>query len=223
MIDLLNSDISSLVEIVFFLLPGFLVIMFFQYLVPSREKSDLQTIVLSVASSVGLSYLTGLLYGFLNFLSSLNLKLKPSHFIFSVTSLLMGFLLAALLAKLIRSGKFENFNSHFLKRRPFGRLWHYFLNSPPNTVVKVFTIDNKVYIGIIKEFSIDPSDEIQELELWKPLYYDPYSQRPVRVKEIETVLLERHAIVSIERVIPNEALKIYPELKNTSGTKFLKN
>ncbi|HUV47047.1 MAG TPA: DUF6338 family protein [Candidatus Bathyarchaeia archaeon] len=213
MIDLLNSDISSLVEVVFFLLPGFLVIMFFQYLVPSREKSDLQTVVLSVATSVGLSYLTGVFYGILNFLSSLNLNLKPSHFIFSTTSLLIGFLLVALLAKLIRSGKFEKFITRFLKRRPFGRLWHYFLNSPPNTVVKVFTTDNKVYIGIIKEFSIDPSDEIQELELWKPLYYDPFSQRPVRIKEVETVLLEGHAIVSIEKVIPKEASKIYPELK----------
>lgn len=213
MIELLNSNTANLVAVVFFLLPGFLAIMLFQYLVPSREKSDLQTIVLSVAASVGLSYLAEIFYGLLNFLSNINLNLNPSKFVFGLTSLLIGLLSTMLLAQFVKSGKFDNFNSRFLKRRPFGRLWDYFLDSPPNTVVKVFTSDNKAYIGIIKEFSFDPGDEVQELVLWKPVYYDALSKKPSRIKEVETVLLKGHAIVSIEKIVPKEALKVYPGLK----------
>lgn len=216
MIDLLNSDISSLIAVVLFLLPGFLAIMFFQYLIPTREKSDLQTIVLSVASSVGLSYLTQTFYGLINYLSQLNLSLKPSKFVLSFTGLIIGLWLAMLLAKLFRSKKFDNFNSHFLKRKPFGRVWDHFLDAPPNTAVKVFTSDNKIYIGIIKEFSIDPSDEVQELVLWKPVYYDSFYKKPYRINEVNTVLLKAHSITSIEKILPEETLKIYPDLKKDS-------
>jgi hypothetical protein len=209
MIDFVNSDITNLVAVVLFLLPGFLAILFFQYLVPSREKSDLQTTVLSVASSVGLSYLSGLFYNLLDLLSKIKINLTPSKFVFSLTSLIIGVLLASLIAKITRSDSFSN----IVKRKPFGRPWDHFLDSTANTVVKVFTTDNKAYVGIIKEFSVDPSDDVQEIILWKPVYFDAYTKKLYRVKEVETVLLKGSAITSIEKIVEEEAGKIYPFTK----------
>jgi len=211
MSDILSLNLKDLQEVIFFLLPGFLTIVFFFYQIPTRKKSDLSVVTFSIVFSVVLSYFAGLLFGLVNLLTNLRLNLVSEGFGFNITRIILGIFLAVLLARFIRGRAFAFINERVLKIKvfPFGRLWNSFLNLPKGTVLKVFMNNGVVYIGTLRRFSIDPNDDMQELELGKPVYYDPSNRKFVSVKETESVLLNRSAIISIEQISDEEARKIY--------------
>lgn len=211
MTDILTLKLTDFQTVIFFLLPGFLTIILFFYQIPDRKKSDLSILTFSVVFSVFLSYISALFFGLINLITNLRSDLKNEGFGYDITRIILGVLLALLLAKFVRSKLFVRVNEKVFKINvfPFGRLWNNFLNLPPNTILKIFLNNGMTYVGIIKHFSIDPDDDNQEIELASPFYYDSKTGNLSPIKETETVLINRSAIIGIEKISNKEFKKIY--------------
>ncbi len=199
----LFSNFSGMQQTIYLLLPGFLFIIFFLYQIPSKKRSDLEIIIWSVFISVVLSSLTGWL------LSLLTLKYTSVEF--NLTNIFLGLFFALTLAKIMRSQKFGFINRKFLgiKIFPFSRLWNDFFNTKENTVVKVFMNNGIIYVGVIRNSSVDPNDDIQELELWKPMYFDKELRKLTTIKETVSVLLNGNSIISVEKISDEESKQLY--------------
>lgn len=202
---------DSLEEIVFFLLPGFLFVQFFFFQIPDRKKSDLITVVWSVAASVFLTWLTGNIYNAINFITNIHTKLNVADLNFVYTKFIVMVISAVVLARSFKSKQFQKFICAIFNINvfPFGRIWNSFFHLPPNSVVKVFLKDGRVYVGIVIRASVDPNDEVQEVELWKPYFFNKETRNFTLIEETEEVLIQASAIDSIEKVIKESADELY--------------
>lgn len=212
MFDIVGAKLDDLLQIISFLIPGFLTIIFFFYLIPAKKKSDLEIIVFSVVTSSILSLIAIGLFSLISYTTNLKLKLVPTGIGFDIARIFVGLILATLLARFFQTQIFRKITYNIFRIRiyPFSRIWNDFFNTSPNSVVKVFMNNGTTYIGVVRSSSVDPNDDVQELELWKPLYFNKNRRRFTAIKEVERVLLNGTSIVSIEMVKPEEAKKIYP-------------
>lgn len=199
----LSTNLVVLQQTVYFLLPGFLTIIFFIYQIPSKKRSDLEIIIWSVFISVALSTLSGWLLS--------ESKYQYNSVEFSLTNIVLGLFFALILAKIIKSERFSFFNRKFLgiKVFPFSRLWNDFFNTKENIAVKVFMNNSIIYVGVIRSSSVDPNDDIQELELWKPMYFDKEKGTLFPIKETVSVLLNGNSIISVEKISDKESKQLY--------------
>lgn len=214
MFDITGTKLVDLQQVVSFLIPGFLTWIFFFYLIPAKKKSDLEIIVFSVITSSILSLFAIWVFSIINFVTNLKLEIKTQGIGFDLTRIFIGLILAALLARFFQNPLFSDITYKIFKIKihPFVRLWNDFFNTKPNSVVKVFMNNETIYIGVVRNFSVDPEDNIQELELWKPLYFDKISHKFTAIKEVERVLLNSTSIISIEMVKPDQVKNLYPSL-----------
>jgi len=211
--DALSFNPDNLQNIVFFLLPGLLATSLFFHQIPDRKKSDFILIILGVFLSYIFTTITQWLFTLINIITHLNTHLVDRTIYFSITRFFIAIALSILMAKFVKSKYFFKLNKIFgISYYPFGRVWNSFFNIPPNTVIKVFLVDGISYVGIVKSTSYDPNDDIQELELWWPYYYDKSTAKAILIKETETVLIEGHAIFCVEKVTKNMAKELYPKL-----------
>ena len=76
--DLIGLTPPELQEVVFFLLPGILFVWLFFFQIPDRRKSGFLTVVLSVVISVLMTFVTELLYVFVDWITNLNTSICKS-------------------------------------------------------------------------------------------------------------------------------------------------
>ncbi len=211
-----NLTPSALESVIFYLLPGFILIFLFYYQIPDRKKSDFTVVIWSVVASYILNWATVNFFGLLNIITNLKLGLTRDILFFPVIRMLLGIIGAVVLAKIVKSDFFSVLNKKILDIHvyPFGRLWNDFFRLPENSVAKIFLNNGLCYIGVIKRTSVDPNDDVQEIELWKPLYYDSKKHRKIPIKETQSVLIQTQSIVSVELIDPLQAKILYPGLKS---------
>lgn len=207
--EALGYDVANLQNIIFFLLPGLLTVLLFYYQVPDRRKTDLTVVVLSVIASVGLTYATTVLFSTINAL--FHVSLSTTHPWFETTKILLSIILSVLLAKLVQSNFFAWVNKFIfnVNAYPFGRLWNLFFRVQSQTVVKVFLLNGNAYIGRLQKSSFDPNDEVQELVLTEPYWFEPEKALITKIQETESVLILGSAIMSVEKITNQEAKKLY--------------
>lgn len=207
--DILGYEVANLQNVIFFLLPGLLMVLLFYYQVPDRRQSDLTVIFFSVVASVSITYAAALIFTILNILFHFNLSITNPWFEF--TKIVLSIILAILLARLVGSNFFGFLNKRVLKVNsyPFGRIWNTFFKLEGPTVFKVSLLDGNSYIGLINRSSFNPNDDIQEIELLDPYSYKRDKGTIMKIKESESVLVPGAAIASIEKITAAEAKKLY--------------
>lgn len=207
--DALGYDVANLQNVIFFLLPGLLLVLLFNYQVPDRRHSDLTIIFLSVLASVVITYTASLIFTIINILFQLNLSTANTWFEFIKIVLSISF--AILLARLVGSGFFSYFNKKVLKvnAHPFGRIWNSFFKLERPTAFKVSLLNGSTYIGVLSRSSFNPNDDIQEIELLDPYTYKQDKGTIAKIEESESVLILGSAIVSVEKISQEEAKKLY--------------
>lgn len=205
--DALSLNSTSLQEAVFFLLPGFFTIFLFFYRIPDRKKSDLTVIILAVVVSVLLTSVTNYIFNGINFVTNLKANLNEMSPAFNWVRIFLGLVIAHFLSQFVHSDLFVWINKNILNISyfPFGRLWNSFFRIPNGTYVKVFMNNGSCYVGLVHATSVDPEDDIQEIELWKPYYFDKEKGSLKPIIETESVLLLGNSIASIEKVTKKEA------------------
>jgi len=210
--EALNINPTNLKEVIFFLLPGFIWMLLFSFLIPTRKKSDFVMVVLSVAISALLAISMSWIFSLINTITNLNTKLSVDSDQFVYGTFILVIISVIAVAKLLQSDFFQKLSEKFFKIKPFGRLWNDFFNLNPNNVVRVCLKNGKCYVGSVRRSSIDPNDSIQELELWKPLEYDQNTGNSVPIKETETMLIQANSIVTVEKLSDRLFKKIYPKV-----------
>ena len=207
--EALGYDVANLQNVIFFLLPGLLTVLLFYYQVPDRRQSDLTVVVLSVIASVGITYITALLFTLLNALFQLNLSFTNPWFEF--TKIVLSILFAIFLARFAAGKVFGFVNKKVLKVQsyPFGRIWNTFFKIDRPTAFKVFLLDGNSYIGLLSRSSFDPNDDVQEIELLDPYSFKKDKGTITKIRETESVLILGSAIASVERISQDEARKLY--------------
>jgi hypothetical protein len=209
--DALGSNASNLKDVILFLLPGFITILLFFYQIPDRKKSDLTMTVLSVTTSVVLAFLTSLFFLFLKFTTHLKYSVTPTSPYFLWMEIILSIFLALLLAEIVRSRIFTFINEHIfnVELYPLRRVWDIFFNVAHNTVVKIFLNDGTCYIGKLNIASNNPDDDVREIELLDPYYFYKSKSKIEPIEETESVLIQASAIASVEKILGEEADKLY--------------
>lgn len=214
--EVLNITPSVLETIIFYLLPGFVLIFLFYYQIPDRKKSDLNLVVWSVVASSVINWIVISIYNLINFLSNLKLKFVVDNTYFPIAKICLSLICAYILAKIVKCKWFSKANKKIfdINVYPFGRLWNDFFHLPENSVAKIFLNNGLCYIGTIKRTSVDPNDSIQEIELWRPLYYDSKTHNQTPISETQSVLIQSQSVTSIELIDPTQAKLLYPGLES---------
>ncbi|HSW97150.1 MAG TPA: DUF6338 family protein [Candidatus Saccharimonadales bacterium] len=204
---------TGLQNIIFFLLPGFIFISLFFHQIPDKKKSDFIIVLVSVVISAVLNNLTNLLLNlFINILH-VSKDINFYSLCSQTLSLLFAVIFAIFAAKMVQS---ENKLFRFINKKlfgvtqyPFGTLWNGFLKMKPKSVVRIFLENDSSYIGQLGRVSNNPDDVIPEIELLQPYVYDKVNSKVKRIKETERMLIQGSSITSIEKIIDEEAKKLY--------------
>lgn len=205
--DAFSLTVANLRDVFLFLSPGFIFILLFFYQIPGKSKDSLTIIFFSVLLSL--------------IIDSFSIEvLKIISVLFHIPIQVNEFWLAIALSILLAIGIAKIVQTHFFKKlskilfhvnaEPFGRVWNDFFNVQTITVLRVFLSDGTCYIGKLDRASMDP-DDIQEITLLDPYYFELIRGRPTvtRVKETTSVLLQSNAIKSVEKIASDEAKKLY--------------
>ncbi len=209
----LSTTISDLQNLILFLAPGFIFMLAFFYQIPDRKKSESTVIFISVLASLLINSITTGALQLINWFSRLKLHLPINGFIFWIITLFFSILFSILLVKFVKSPLFT-----FLSRKifdvdtvPFGRVWNAFFAVRHITVLRIYLNDGTCYIGKLDAASIDPDDEVQEVTLLEPYYYEVKNGKPtvVRIKEVTSVLRKGDSIKSVEKINYDDAKQLY--------------
>lgn len=209
--DALGTNTSNLKDVILFLLPGFITILLFFYQIPDRKKSDLTMTILSVTTSVVLAFLTSLFFLFLKATTHMTYSVTTASPYFLFTEIVLSIFLALLMAEIVRSRMFTFINEHLFRVElyPLRRVWDIFFNVEHETVVKVFLNDGTCYIGKLNITSNNPDDDVREVELLDPYYFYKSKSKIEPIEETGSVLIQASAITSVEKIIDEEANKLY--------------
>lgn len=209
----LKISIGDLQNLILFLAPGFIFMLAFFYQIPDRKKSEFTVIFISVLASLLIKYITTWIFQLLNWFSQLKLHLPTDGTGFWFTMVVVSLILAILLVRFVKSSSFKFLSSKLfdVDAVPFGRVWNAFFAVKQITVLRIYLEDGTCYIGKLDAASIDPDDEIQEVTLLEPYYYEIKNGKPtvIRIKEVNSVLLKGDSIKSVEKINYDDAKKLY--------------
>lgn len=212
----LTGSLINFENIVLFLIPGFLAWCFFSWLTPMKKRSDLEITIISVLISAVLSYLSPKIFYLLTSLQGINycfVTLFPSQILIPLISIFLGGVFAWILSRILKIEIFLTFLGKFfgVEYRPFTRVWTSFFNRvKANDMVKIITTQDINYIGVVRSYSIDLNEDLQEVELWNPIYFDRNTASVVLIKETDSVLLNSRVILSIEKINKEAIKKLLP-------------
>ena|SRR5258708_4506895 len=207
--DTFGQSVTSLQSIILFLAPGLIFIILFLYQVPGKKKDDFTTIFLSVIFSL---IIDSLALGISQLLSSIwHISIQGRYeFWFAV---ILSIILAISAARIVQNLLFRRLSKFIfnIDAEPFGRVWNEFFNIQKNTVLRVYLTDGTCYIGKLDKASMDPDDDVQEITLIDPYYFQMKKKKAIvtRITETSSILLQANSIRSIEKINSAEAKKLY--------------
>src|SRR5258706_1147695 len=211
--ELIKITTGDLQNLILFLAPGFIFMLAFFYQIPDRKKSEFTVIFVSVLASLLIKVLTTWIIQVLNWFSQLKLHLPTDGTGFWFTMIILSLLLAICAVKFVKSSWFKVLSKRIfdVDAVAFGRVWNAFFAVKQITVLRIYLQDGTCYIGKLDAASIDPNDEIQEVTLLEPYYYEIKNGKPtvISIKEVDTVLLQAASIKSVEKINYNWAKKLY--------------
>ena len=187
-------DVSKIVDIIVYVIPGFILLATYSFLVPSKKGSDFARFVASIIFSLpvfGLVSLLEILVGW---------EIVSNRYLYIVFSwplaVIIGWVLATLQSKVF--APLMAIAGVEYSEDP--RTWNSFFSafSDSDDFLRVFLTDGTILIGYPEYYSIDPNDDIQEVIL-SPCYVVDEKFKIIRIMDGDTYL-NNDKIVYIENI-----------------------
>jgi len=187
-------DISKIVEIIIYIVPGFILLATYCFFVPSKRGSDFAGFVGSIILSIPI-------FGFISLLELLlRIKIVSSNLLYVLFSWPFAVVIGWFIGWL-QKNKFEDILKKVkVEYSKDPRIWNEFFGTFSNSdhFVKVQLIDGTPLVGYPRYYSIDPNDEIQELTL-SPCYLIDKDFKILQTMK-DSVYLNNDKIVYIEDI-----------------------
>jgi len=185
-------DISKIVDVIIYVIPGFILLATYCFFVPSKKGSDFAGFVGSIILSIPI-------FGFISLLELLLcIKIVSNKLLYVLFSWPFAIVIGWFIGWL-QKNKFENILKKVkVEYSKDPRIWNEFFSTFSNSdhFVKALLIDGTILVGYPRYYSIDPNDEIQELVLF-PCYVVDENLKILRTIN-DSVYLNNDKVVCIE-------------------------
>jgi hypothetical protein len=185
-------DISRILDIIIFVIPGFILLSIYSLLTPSKKASDFASLVGSIIFSIPI-------YGFIYVIqTAVCLEIVLNRFLYVVFSWPLAIAVGWGMSWVQKNKAEPILKSIKIQYRKDPRIWNKFFSSFSNTssFARFVLTDSTILIGYPKFFSIDPDDELQEVIL-NPCYEVDKNSKIIRTF-VNDIYLNNDKIILVE-------------------------
>lgn len=173
-------DINQIINSILYIIPGFIVLSSYYFLIPTRKRSDFERLIASIIFSIpiyGLVLLVELL---------LKWDLKTHKALYIILSWPIAVILGWLLSKIIGYKWFNKIIALLgIKFKLKPTVWNEVFDLPEAKWVRTVLSSGNVYIGRLELYSLDPNDPDKDIFLHPAYLLKKQSDNEIKSTEFE--------------------------------------
>ena len=207
-------DINQIINSIIYIIPGFIALSVYYFLIPTRKRSDFERLISSIIFSIPI-------YAIILFFENLlNLYLRANKEIYIPLSWFIAVILGLMLSKIVSSVWFNNIiTSIGIKFKLKPRVWNEVFDLPEAKWVRVVLSNGNVYIGSLSLYSLDPNDPDKDIFLHPAYLLKKQSDNEIKSTEFEIVeIIEKGVYIRGANIVSVEFLPdiaIIPQRNNS--------